>query len=494
MSPPPIAVHCLGPARLTAGLDRHDRLDVRAHLAVHGSLPALSFAELVALAEEIGLRGRGGAGFPFARKLVAVQRSRRYRGGGTVVVVNATEGEPGSRKDKMLLTRAPHLVIDGAVLAAEALGAHQIAIGVAQGEPGAESLLTALRERTMRLPARVVEVPSRFISGESGALVRGINGDVPIPPGRKRLASDSGVNGLPTLLSNAETYAQLAVAARSGPHHYASVGTPSEPGTVLLTVDGAVLLPGVVETPTGVRLADVLDFCGASIGPGVLAGGFHGTWISPGAARRATVSHHGMATVGGVLGAGIVLPLGEGTCPLGEVTRVVRYLAGESAGQCGPCRRGLPDLAHRLGILVSGGGGAAAIDAIRAGAAGVRGRGACAHPDGTARFVLSALETFADDLAAHLLGRGCGQPVRGVLPVPAPPDGGRKLVVDWTRCDGHGLCAHVLPELVALDDNGFPDIADQPVPAPLAIRARKAVEMCPALALRLAEQVPESAR
>jgi NADH:ubiquinone oxidoreductase subunit F (NADH-binding)/ferredoxin len=485
-----MAVHNVGPARLTEGLDRYARLDLRAHLAVHGPLPNLTYAELVALAAELALCGRGGAGFPFARKLEAVQRSAQERGTGTVVVVNATEGEPASWKDKMLLTRAPHGILDGALLAAQALGAHSIAIGVAEGEPGADSLIHALGERRMPVTTRVVAVPGRFISGESGALVRGINGEVPIPPGRKILTSDSGVNGLPTLLSNAETFAQLALAARLGSHGYATVGTRTEPGTVLLTVGGSASHPGVVETPTGVRLADVLRLCGATIGAGVLVGGFHGKWITPAAVTRAVVSRDGLAAVGGTLGAGIVLPLGEGTCPLGEVTRVLQYLAGESAGQCGPCRRGLPEMARQLNMLADGSGGRAAVATIRGAAGAVRGRGACAHPDGTARFTISALEAFGDDVAAHVLYGGCGQPVRGVLPIPAAASGGSHLAVDWTRCDAHGLCSHIVPELVSLDVNGYPAIPDRPVPAWLETQARKAVGMCPALALRLSNAAP----
>lgn len=448
-------------------------------------MPDLDFPRLVALADAAVLCGRGGAGFPFARKLKAVHTSAQKRRAGTLVVVNATEGEPASWKDKMLLRRAPHLIIDGAFLAAGALGSHGVAIGVAEGEPGADSLLRALDERRIPVATRVVTVPHRFISGEGGALVRGINGEVPIPPGRKIRASDSGVNGLPTLLSNAETFAQLALAARTGPQGYGAVGLPEEPGTVLLTLGGAADHPGVVETPTGVRLGQILRMCGGRIGPGVLVGGFHGKWLSPVAVANAVVSRAGVAAVGGTLGAGIVLPLGEGTCPIGETARVLQYLAGESAGQCGPCRRGLPEVARLFATLTGGSGGPAVIDGIRVAAGDVRGRGACAHPDGTSRFALSALEAFADDVDEHLLRGGCGRPVRGVLPIPEAAATGSQLTVDWTRCEGHGLCAHILPEVVSLDTNGYPAIVDRPVPDWLSPQAHKAVSMCPALALRM---------
>lgn len=481
-------VRHLGPARLTAGFDRFRRLDLRAHLAVHGEARPQTAESLVDLAEQIRLRGRGGAGFPFARKVRAVVESARRRGAGIVVVVNATEGEPAAWKDKTLLTRAPHLILDGAAIAAQALRAERIVLGVADDGIGMTSLLAALAERRMPVPTRLVAVPPRFISGEGGALVRGINGEVPIPPGRKTLASDSGVDGLPTLLSNAETYAQLAIAARLGPHDFAAVGTTDEPGTVLLTVGGSARHRSVVETPTGVPLTDVLALCEAEVGSGVLLGGFHGRWVDGHAADRAVVSREGFAEVGGALGAGIILPLGEQTCPLGETARVLRYLAGQSAGQCGPCRLGLPDLSRAMAALVDGSGGGGALDAIRAAAGAVRGRGACHHPDGTSQFALSAIATFTEDVAAHLVRGGCGQPVANVLPIPHDDDSrGSRLVVDWARCDGHGLCAHLVPELVRLDGNGYPAFPDAPVPAWLEPAVRQAIAMCPALALRLAE-------
>lgn len=481
------AVGRAGPARVTAGFEEFGRLDLYEHQEVHGDLRPMTAAELMSLAEQIKLTGRGGAGFPFARKMKAVIDSAQRQDKPIVVVVNATEGEPAAWKDKVLLARAPHLILDGASLAAWALEADEIVIGVEKDHVGSKSLRMALAERRMPAPTRIVSVPHRFISGEGGALVRGINGEAHIPPGRKIRASDSGVNGLPTLLSNAETYAQLALAAGLGPYEYCSVGTEKEPGTVLLTIT-AKGKPMVVEAPTGVPLKEVLRMCGTTAGQGLLLGGYHGKWISVEAASRAEISKASLTEVGGTLGAGIMVPLPEDTCPLGEVARVMHYMAAESAGQCGPCRLGLPDLARTVQKLYEGGGGQAA---VRAAVGVVKGRGACSHPDGTSRFALSALDVFAEDIAAHAFHDGCGRPVKGILPLSSSPDyqentgGVGKLVVDWTRCDGHGLCAHLLPELVRLDGNGYPAIADTPVPEWLEKDARRAVDMCPGLALRL---------
>jgi len=487
----------IGAARLTAGLDRMPRLDLDAHRDIFGPLPRLSAADLISMAESVDLRGYGGAAFPFARKIKAVLDSALADDCPTMVVVNATEGEPGSWKDKMLLIRSPYLVLSGAALAAEAIGAEEIIVGVAGDELANSSVEAAIAaEPGLRRIARVAEMPDRFISGESGALVRGINGKRPVPPGRKVLASDRGVGDLPTLLSNATTFAQLAVLALLGPERFAAVGTAEEPGTVLLSVGGSAAHPAVVEVPTGVPLAAVLDICLAPAGDGVLVGGYHGAWLPAETAYTVPVSRAGLSAVGGTLGAGIVLPLGDGTCPLGEVSRIASYLAGESAGQCGPCKLGLPAIARALAAVIDGSGGIAALDLARRSAAAVTGRGACSHPDGVTRFVLSALDVFTEDLAAHVFHSSCGRPVLGVLPLPAGPraQGGKRLVVDWTRCQAHGLCAHLVPELIHLDDHGYPVMLEIPVPQWLEKDAEQAIEMCPALALRLAAAAPAAKR
>jgi NADH:ubiquinone oxidoreductase subunit F (NADH-binding)/ferredoxin len=484
------AVLSVGHPRLLAGLDSAGRLDRVAHLATHGgTAPALRLDQIVTLAQDIDLRGRGGAGFPFARKLRAVVDAARRGNGRTAVVVNGSEGEPACRKDEALLRRAPHLVLDGALLAAEALGARDVVVGVTRPEVE-RSVRAALAERgPIGCSARVEQLPERFVTGEGTALVRGLNTGVALPPGRKVRTSDSGLGGRPTLLSNAETFAQLAVAARLGAAGYRGAGLVTEPGTVLLTVGGSV----VVESPTGVPLWHVLHMCGAGVGQGVLVGGYHGTWLDPTAARLAAISRESLAAFGGVLGAGALLPLPEHTCPLGETARVARWLGAESAGQCGPCVRGLPALADALADLVTG-GGTPALDAVRAHIAGVTGRGACHHPDGSSRFVASALTAFTEDLAEHLHGPGCGRPVAGILPLDhdAPPTGrdaaeppSERIVVDWTLCEGHGLCADVLPDVIGLGSDGYPAHASMPLPGHLRPQARRAVRRCPALALRL---------
>ena len=138
----------IGAARLTAGLDRMPRLDLEAHRDIFGPLPRLSADELISMTEQVDLRGQGGAAFPFARKLSAVVKNAEANDCAPVVVVNATEGEPGSAKDKMLMIRSPYLILSGAALVAEAIGAEEIVVGVSGNELANRSIGGGYRGRT----------------------------------------------------------------------------------------------------------------------------------------------------------------------------------------------------------------------------------------------------------------------------------------------------------------------------------------------------------
>ncbi len=234
---------CIGQPRLTAGLNRWRRIDLTAYQMVFGRVPRYSAEQLITMTEQVGLRGRGGAAYPVARKLWAVRDAARARKRAPMVVVNGAEGEPGSAKDRMLLLRSPYLVLAGARAAAHALRAQLILVGVSDPLVARSVSEAAAAEPGLARVVRVLEVPDRFVAGESSALVNALNGKDALPSGRAGHASHSGVGQRPTLLSNAETFAQLAMLAMLGPEAYASAGTSAEPGTLLLTVGGAVSRP-----------------------------------------------------------------------------------------------------------------------------------------------------------------------------------------------------------------------------------------------------------
>ncbi|WP_375480390.1 NADH-ubiquinone oxidoreductase-F iron-sulfur binding region domain-containing protein [uncultured Jatrophihabitans sp.] len=405
----------IGAPRLLAGLDTADRLDLREHLGTHGPLPAVEFDRLLAVLDAVGgLPGRGGAGFPFAAKLRALAPHRRR------VVVNGAESEPASRKDRVLLRRTPHLVLDGALATAAAIGAREVVVAL-HDETTAAAVRAAGAERAdaARLSVRVT--PGGFVAGEARALVRALDGGPALPPGRRTPPTDSG-----TVLSNAETFAQLAVLLRVGPHRYTDTGALDEPGTTLLTVGGAVDRAGVVELPTGTPLGIVLAAAGVVERPqAVVVGGYHGAWCAP--IPEIRLSRAGLRSAGGTLGAGVLLVVDHGTCALGELARVAGWLAGESARQCGPCRFGLPALAADVAALAAGqpapggrpGRQLSTVEAALDHARAVTGRGACAHPDGAARFVTSGVHLLHDEIDRHLESGGCGRPVLGRLPIGA---------------------------------------------------------------------------
>ena len=353
-----------------------------------------------------GLVGRGGGGFPTARKLAAVRGRRRA----PVLVANAAEGEPLSAKDATLLARAPHLVLEGIVLAARAVGARDAYLCLPAGSPPVPAVQDALQRHDLAgVTVTLAPVPDRYVASEESALVQLLSGGPARPTSRPPRPAERGVRGAPTLVLNAETLADVALAVHCGPEWYRAVGDPAEPGTLLVTVAGAVPAPGVVELPTGTPAGTALAAAGAGDVGAVLTGGYGGAWLPAAVVRDVPLTHAGLRTVGGVLGPGILAVLPRHACGLAETAAIARYLAGQSAGQCGPCVFGLPDIAGALEAAVTGGPHAvAALAAVRRWTATLPGRGACRHPDGAARLVASALRVFAADLSAHVSGRPCG--------------------------------------------------------------------------------------
>jgi NADH:ubiquinone oxidoreductase subunit F (NADH-binding) len=393
-------VWTIGAPRLLAGLNANAVVDLRTHLTLHGPKPGVELPRLLELLDGAGLTGRGGAGFPLAAKIRAL-RGQRPR-----VVVNAHESEPASFKDRTLLRRTPHLVIDGALAVGGAVRASEITIAV-HDEIAYDSLRNALRDRLDARTVRLAKTDGRFVGGEARALVRGLDGGPAVPPGRRDHLTSSGV-----LVANAETFAQVAIVVRRGVRSFAQTGTRGEPGTALITVGGAVGRPGVVELPLGTPLGILLSAAQAAPPVAVVTGGYHGSWLVP--HPDIVLSRAGIAAAGGSFGAGVLYVVDGSTCALGELARVTAWLAGESAKQCGPCRYGLPALAADVAALASG--HRPALGAAFGHARAITGRGACSHPDGSVRFVSSGLHVLQDEVTAHLAG-GCGRPVLGRLPV-----------------------------------------------------------------------------
>ena len=419
-----------GLPRLLAGPPGRRAIGLLEHEETHGPLPLPglrgraqrdSADRLIDVIERSGLTGRGGAGFPTGRKLrsVAAQRGR------PVVLANGSEGEPASAKDRLLLSRSPHLVFDGISLAAYAVGADRAFLAVHRTEGRLAKRLEAAAEARAAagidmIPIELVAIPARYVSSEQSAIVQHLNGGPALPTFSPPRTHERGYNGRPTLVNNAETLAHMALIARHGDQWFRSAGVPGAAGTMLVTVGGAVARPGVYEIEMGTPIGAVLMTAGGLTErpQAILTGGYFGTWLPIEVAWQLPLTHRDLKSVGGALGAGIVVALPDTSCGLAETARVVRYLAGETAGQCGPCVFGLPALADAVADLAYQ-GEQRSLRQIDMLADLVAGRGACKHPDGATLLVLSALTAFEADAAWHQQRGPCyGIRRPPILPVP----------------------------------------------------------------------------
>ena len=322
------------------------------------------------------------------------------------------EGEPASDKDKVLLLQAPHLVLDGANLLAVASGANEVVVCVPAGrDQVAQAVHRALLERAAHghgaVPERMVRPPDRFVAGEESALIGWITSGNSLPSFRPDKGSPLRIGRRVALVHNVETLAHVALIAHGGPDRFRSRGMAEEPGTTLVTISGAVQHPGVVEVDRGTPLADVVARSAPEQTPmALLVGGYAGTWVGP---QHFTTPYASLPlrTIGATAGVGVLVALGPDACGIAETARLAHYLAGQSAGQCGPCVYGLPAIADDLTRLAGGRVDPELMARLHRRLSEVDGRGACRHPDGAVAMVRSALAVFASDVTAHAGGTPC---------------------------------------------------------------------------------------
>ena len=364
----------------------------------HGHRAKRHLHEVEAIARDHGIKGRGGANFPLADKMAAVARERRR----PIVVVNAAEGEPASGKDLVLMTSAPHLVLDGALTSARVLGAKEIVIWLHHGSPALNAIRRAVQERTTidhDVTYRIAQAPDRFVAGQVTSVVRGLSGGPALPYTAREQVSEKGINGRPTLASNAETYALLAVAVQHG---------PETAGQLLTTVMDEHGRRTVVESRRGTPILDILGAAGVdSEGLPVLVGGYAGAWIGPREIRRATLDDRVLTEPAVRLGVALFAVPSRQWCPVALTSLIVTWLASQSAGQCGPCTFGLPATAEALARMAASQPRPEDRDHLVRWLPMLSGRGACAHPDGVVGLVRSTGEVFAEHLWQHVKGEPC---------------------------------------------------------------------------------------
>jgi NADH:ubiquinone oxidoreductase subunit F (NADH-binding) len=323
-------------------------------------------------------------------------------------------------------------VLDGGLIAAEAVDADELILCVCESAGAAvEAMEQAIAERSGELgPAAhapkvaLVAVPGHYVAGQETALVNYLGGGPAKPTFTPPPPFERGLRRRPTLINNAETLAHLALIARHGSSWFRELGTASEPGSSLVTLSGPVAEQGVYEIENGASLSSLIEAGGGTTAPvrAVLLGGYAGAWVRGERIPALALSKEHLAPHGATLGSGIVLLLSEAACPVAETARVARWLADQSAHQCGPCIHGLDALAGTLAQIASGTAEGRATQRLERLSSLSARRGACAHPDGAVNLILSSLEAFAAEFAEHARQGPCEGCSRAPeLPLPLRP-------------------------------------------------------------------------
>ena len=391
------------PRLLLSGAGAEDYADY----AQAGGYRELADAE--ALAEQVdlsGLLGRGGAAFPLGTKLRTVRDAHR-RGSDTVVVANGEEGEPASIKDRWLLRNRPHLVLDGLRLAAAVAGARRAYVYVSDEQAAAavNTALAQLRPGTFGdAEVTVVTVEPGYVAGEETAAVRRINGGQAKPTDKPPRPFEEGVAGLPTMVSNVETLANLPFIHEHGAQAFRAVGTPMSPGTFLATITGGGRPPTLYEIPHGAAFSELLRVHGVdkeSVTGALMGGYFAGLMNTD--VLDAALDHESIRRLGSGLGCGAISILTD-DCPVAVAASVMSYFDRENAGQCGSCFNGTAAMAAVTSALRDGVATDEDVTRLERWSVVLRGRGACGTLDGATNIAASLLRQFPQVVARHLAG------------------------------------------------------------------------------------------
>ena len=397
---------------LTPRLLRAERgTESLAHYLSSGGYSALADAEvLLEETRRAGVLGRGGAAFPLAVKLTTV-RAASQRGRDTVLVANGEEGEPASVKDRWLLRHRPHLVLDGLRLAATIIGARHAHVYVSD-RTSADAVRAALDEVTPDtlggVTVSVYTVEPGYVAGEETAAVRAINGGPPKPTDKPPRPFEEGVGGLPTVVSNVETLANLPHVHQHGADSYRSAGIEAAPGTFLATVTGGARPPGLYELPFGASAAELIALHGIAADQvrGALMGGYFAGLLDQ-RILDAAMDHVSLRAVGSGLGCGAVSVITD-ECPVAVGASVLEYYDRENADQCGSCFNGTAAMAAAASALRDGVADSDDLARLRRWSEVLRGRGACATLDAACNIAASMLAMFPEEVASHLANRCAG--------------------------------------------------------------------------------------
>jgi NADH-quinone oxidoreductase subunit F len=435
-------------------IDPIDILDAIAEGAYAGLAKALHEMDPDQVIEQVavaGQRGRGGAGFNTARKWRSCKQAQGER---RFVLCNGDEGDPGAFKDRSIMEGDPHSVLEGMIIGAYAVGAHEGSIYVRDEYPLAVVNLTIAIEEARKygllgndimgsgfdFNVQISRGGGAFVCGESSALMRSLEGKTGEPRAKYVHSTDKGLFDLPTVLNNVETWAGIGAIIDRGGEWFASMGTEKSKGTKAFSLVGKVKNTGLIELPMGTSLREIIfDIGGGILGErpfkAVQTGGPSGGCV-PESLLDLPVDYEKLTEVGSMMGSGGMIVMDDRTCMVDVARYFLNFLTEESCGKCVPCREGLKQMLSIYDRLVGGDGRGGDIELIERLARGMQLGSLCELGKSAPNPVLSTLKYFRDEYEAHIADRACPAGICRELTA-------YEIVEDL--CDGCHVCFKACP-------------------------------------------------
>jgi NADH:ubiquinone oxidoreductase subunit F (NADH-binding)/(2Fe-2S) ferredoxin/Pyruvate/2-oxoacid:ferredoxin oxidoreductase delta subunit len=476
-----------------------DYLAVGGYSALSKALFQETPEQIVELVKNSKLRGRGGAGFPAGKKWEFARNSpdkTKY------VIVNADEGDPGAFMDRALLEGNPFAVLEGLIIGAYAIGAHEGYIYVRQEYPLAvENVTLAIKNAEeygfigkdilgsgFDFTITVHRGAGAFVCGEETALLASLEGKPGEPKARPPFPAVKGLFGKPTNINNVETWANIPLIINNGAEYLSSIGTEGSKGTKIFSLVGKVKNTGLVEVPMGITLRDIIYKIGGGI-PGdkkfkaVQTGGPSGGCI-PEEYLDIKVDFDELPKVGAIMGSGGMIVMDEDTCMIDVAKYFLNFLAGESCGKCSPCREGIKHMLEIMTKISEGKGREGDIEFLEEIAVSTKNASLCALGGSAPNPVLSTIRYFRDEYEAHIKNKRCpALSCKELITYYIVPDkcqacliclrectseaiiGGKNRihVIDQEKCTKCGTCFEVCPSRF----DAVKKISGEPVPEPI---------------------------
>ncbi len=439
------------------------------YTALAGALFEMEPEEIIDKVEKAGLRGRGGAGFPTARKWRSCRKAKS-RDGIKYVLCNADEGDPGAYMDRSLLEGNPHAVLEGMSIGAYAIGANQGIIYVRHEYPLAlENLFVALEQARelgflgvnildsgFDFDIKVSVGGGAFICGESTALISSIEGHIGEPRVKHVHTAERGLYNRPTNLNNVETWANVPLILKNGADDFAAIGTDTSKGTKIFSLVGKINNTGLVEVPMGTTLREIIYDIGGGMPNGkafkaVQTGGPSGGCI-PESLLDTPVDFDRLYDVGSMMGSGGMIVMDEDTCMVDIARYFLTFLCDESCGKCVPCREGLKQMLYIIEDISEGRGSLQQLELLKELAEVVRDTSLCGLGQTAPNPVLSTIRYFEDEYRAHILEHKC------------PAGACRELItfeIDPEACTGCMKCLKSCPVGAVTGEKKEPHSIDQ---------------------------------